>query len=162
MESFVDVPSQLTTFASNTMNIDTDIKGLQASITDALLMGDQIVGQQGNRHVIKQLKERNSELKMEKETLEKDIRKQEAVINRTNRDFSDVKDSLPPTLPKKTLHVMEDYTMAVLTIAYLFMVLAFIWWYSSTASDMTSGLIRALLMSGLGSMIFLLVMYYLI
>lgn len=162
MEAFTDVPSQLNTFATNTMNIDTDIKSLQASITDAILMGDQVVGQQGNRDVIRQSKERNEELKHNKESIEKDIRKKEGIINRNNRDFSDVKDSLPPTLPKKTLHVMEDYTMAVLTISYIFMVLAFIAWYTTTSSDMTSGLMRGVLMSGLGTMIFMLVMYYLI
>lgn len=162
MESFVDIPSQLTTFASNTMNIDTDVKNLQASITDALLMGDQVVGQQGNRDVIKQSKDRNLELQADKEALEKDIRKKEAIINRSNRDFSDVKDSLPMTLPKKTLHVIEDYTMAVLSIAYIFLILSFIWWYTSSSSDVMSGLIRSVLMSGLGSMIFILVLYYLI
>jgi hypothetical protein len=162
MESFVDVPSQLTTFATNTMNIDTDIKGLQASITDAMMMGDQVVGQQGHRDVIKQSKDRNAELKNNKEELEKDIRKKESIVNRSNRDFSDVKDSLPQTLPNKTLNMIEDYTMAVLSIAYLFMILSFIWWYASTSSDMTSGLLRGSLMSGLGTMIFLLVMYYVV
>jgi hypothetical protein len=144
------------------MNIDTDVKGLQSSITDALMMGDKVVGQQGNLDVIKQSKNRNDELKHNKEELEKDIRKKEAIVNRSNRDFSDVKDSLPQTLPKKTLNVIEDYTMAVLSIAYLFMILSFIWWYASTSSDMTSGLIRGVIMSGLGTMIFLLVMYYMV
>ena len=137
--------------------VDTDIRGLQTSITDALLMGDQIVGQQGNRDLVQQTKERNRELKENKEKIEKDIRKKEAIINRANRDFSDTK--VPPT---SALHVIEDYTMAMVAMSYLFLVLVFIWWYTLQAETILSGLLRSLLFSALGSVIVAMVLYYVV
>ena len=52
------------------------------------------------------------------------INKKEAIIERSNRDFTDIKDTLPETQPKKVLHFIEDYTLAFVTIAYLFMIVA--------------------------------------
>ena len=157
MEHFTDVPN----FTKDLMNTASDIKGLQASITDALLMGDQIVGQQGNRDVVKQSKERNKELTETKNELEADIRKKDAIINRTNRDFTDVKDTLPQTQEKKALNVIEDYTMALLAITYLFMIIAYIAWYTSTSTEKVSGLIQAIVSSIVVTMLFILLLYYL-
>ena len=63
----------------------------------------------------------------------KEVEKGEAVIERSNRDFSDVRDTLPETQTKKTLHFIEDYTLAILTIAYLFMIIAVIYVYTANA-----------------------------
>ena len=148
----------ITTLASDTMNIDTDIKGLQASIHDALLMGDQIVGQNSNTDVVSQAKLRNKELKETKEQLEADLRKKEATVNRINRDFSDVKDSLPQS--NEILHVIEDYTVAILMVAYLFAILGFITWYTIQAAEFWSGLGQALLASIILTMLSTLILYY--
>ena len=142
------------------MNIDADIQGLKASIQDALLMGDQIVGTNSNTHVVRQAQLRNKELKETKTALEVDIRKKEAIVNRTNRDFSDVKDSLPQTQSNQILHVVEDYTVAILVVAYLFAILGFITSYVIQAAEFWSGLGQALLASTIFTMLSTLILYY--
>jgi len=151
---------RINNLASDTMNIDADIKGLQASIHDALLMGDQIVGQNSNTDVVRQAQLRNKELKETKQQFEADLRKKEAIINRTNRDFSDVKDSLPQTQSDKVLHVAEDYTVAILLIAYVFAILGFITSYVIQSSEFWSGLGQALVASVIFTMLSTLILYY--
>lgn len=150
----------INTLATDTMNIDTDIQSLKASIQDALLMGDQIVGQNSNTQVVRQAQLRNKELKETKDALEVDIRKKEGIINRTNRDFSDVKDSLPQTQSNQILHVVEDYTVAILVVSYLFAILGFITSYVIQAAEFWSGLGQALLASTIFTMLSTLILYY--
>jgi len=154
------MPTVINTIATDTMNIDTDIQGLKASIQDALLMGDQIVGTNSNTQVVRQAQLRNKELKETKIALEVDIRKKEAIVNRTNRDFSDVKDSLPQTQSNQILHVVEDYTVAILVVSYLFAILGFITSYVIQAAEFWSGLGQALLASTIFTMLSTLILYY--
>ena len=150
----------INTLATDTMNIDADIQGLKASIQDALLMGDQIVGTNSNTQVVRQAQLRNKELKETKTALEVDIRQKEAIVNRTNRDFADVKDSLPQTQSNQILHVVEDYTVAILVVAYLFAILGFITSYVIQAAEFWSGLGQALLTSTIFTMLSTLILYY--
>ena len=154
------MPTVIDTLATDTMNIDADIQNLKSSIQDTMLMGDQIVGQNSNTQVVRQAQLRNKELKETKEALEVDIRKKEGVINRTNRDFSDVKDSLPQPQSSQILHVVEDYTVAILMVSYLFAILGFIAWYTMQAAEFWSGLGQALLASIIVSMLSTLILYY--
>lgn len=123
-------------------------------------MGDQIVGTNSNTQVVRQAQLRNKELKETKTALEVDIRKKEAIVNRTNRDFSDVKDSLPQTQSNQILHVVEDYTVAILVVAYLFAILGFITSYVIQAAEFWSGLGQALLASTIFTMLSTLILYY--
>ena len=150
----------INTIATDTMNIDADIQALKASIQDALLMGDQIVGTNSNTQVVRQAQLRNKELKETKTALEVDIRQKEAIVNRTNRDFSDVKDSLPQTQSNQILHVVEDYTVAILVVAYLFAILGFITSYVIQAPEFWSGLGQSLLASTIFTMLSTLILYY--
>lgn len=118
---------------------------LRASIGNSLHMGDSMFGEFGYADVSKQVNDRNAELKRKKEVLKKSIDKNEAIISRSGRDFTDVKDSLPETLPNTTLHVLEDYTVAVVLVAYLFMILSFIVYYTSQAAVFVTGLIQSVL-----------------
>jgi hypothetical protein len=138
----------------------SDIQTLQASITNALLMGDQTVGMQGNTDIVKQTVQRNEELKEKKAALEADVKKKEALIARSNRDFSDEKDALPERLPKRTLQTVEDQTLAVVLVSYLFMILSFVWWYASQATVFATGLMQGVGISAVMSLILALLGYY--
>jgi len=137
-----------------------DSQFLRASIGNSLHMGDSMFGEFGYADVTKQVNDRNAELKRKKEVLKKSIDKSEAIISRSGRDFTDVKDSLPETLPNKTLHVLEDYTVAVVFIAYLFMVLSFIFYYTSQATVFITGLIQSVLGSILVTFIVAMIFNY--
>ena len=114
-------------FAGNTFKLQKDIESLRANVGDSLVLGDNMYGQYGHNDISKQVKARNIELKAKKESLMTDVNKKEATIERSNRDFSDVKDTLPEPQPKKVLHFIEDYTLAILSISYLFMVMTAIY-----------------------------------
>jgi len=148
--------------ASDALNIQADIQTLKASISNALLMGDQIIGIQGSTDVVKQTALRNQELKEKKTALEMDLKKKEAIINRTNRDFSDVKDSLPERFPKRVLQTVEDKTLAVTVVSYVFMMLAFIWWYASQSAVFLTGFGQGVGLSVVITLIVVMVGYYVV
>ena len=137
-----------------------DSEFLRASIGNSLHMGDSMFGEFGYADVSKQVSDRNAELKRKKEALKKSIDKKEAIISRSGRDFTDVKDTLPETLPNKTLHVLEDYTVAVVLIAYLFMLLSFIYYYTSQATVFITGLIQSIVGGVILTMMMALIFYY--
>jgi len=107
--------------ASNRMPADPDIARLQATITDLITIGNSMYDPTTGS-MTAEVTSRNKELTEKKTKLTNEIKKQEAIINRTNRDFTDVRDQLPETIPNKRFHLIEDYTLVMMSIAYLFMI----------------------------------------
>jgi hypothetical protein len=114
---------------STIARLDQDIQMLRASVHDVLMTGDAMFGKAGHIDVAKQVKERNADLLKQKENLRKEILKKEAIVQKTNRDFSDVRDTLPEKQNPSMLHFIEDYTLAILSMAYLFLLIAINYWY---------------------------------
>jgi hypothetical protein len=142
------------------VNLQNDLTMLRGNILNSLMMGDSIFGEAGSNAIRNEVKERNTKLKEERDQLRTDIDKKEAIIQKNNRDFSDVKDTLPEVQPKQRLHVIEDYTVAFLTISYLFMAIAFITYYTSNSSEKLNAFFRALLIVSTISLVLLLLLYY--
>ena len=122
-----------TNFASNTFKLQKDLESLTGTVGDSLMMGDSMFGQFGYQDIAKQVKERHIELKTKKETLLKEVDKNESILERSNRDFSDVKDTIKEPQSKKVLRFVEDYTMAFVVIAYLFMIISIIYVYTASS-----------------------------
>ena len=118
------------TLASNTLQLRADVDSLHASVVDSLSLGDTMFGQYGSNDVTTQIRKRNEDLTLQVQSLTKEIDKNQAIVDRSNRDFIDVKRTLPEKQPKKILHFIEDYTMALLAMSYLFMLLIGIYSYS--------------------------------
>ena len=150
------------TLASNTLQLKSDIDLLRGNVLDSLSLGDTMFGQYGHNEVSAQVRTRNEDLQLQVQGLTKEIDKNQAIIDRSNRDFVDVKRTLPEKQPKKILHFIEDYTMALLAMSYLFMALIGIYYYSSKdgAFDV-SKFVQAVGYSGLISIIVGMVLYYL-
>jgi hypothetical protein len=149
------------TLASNTLKLQSDIQTLRANVGDSLSLGDTIFGQFGHNDVTKELTTRNKDLTIQVERLTKELDKNQAIVERSNRDFVDVKRTLPEKQPKKLLHFIEDYTMALLAISYLFMIIIGIYYYSIIDGVFdTSKCIQAIGHSGLISIIVGMILYY--
>lgn len=102
-------------------------------IPDLFVMGDNMTGTAGHNAITEQVAERNRDLRTKKDILIKEIEKGEAVTARSNRDFVNVHDTVLEPQPKKTLNFIEDYTLAILVISYIFMILVIIYIYVSTS-----------------------------
>jgi hypothetical protein len=148
-------------FAENTFKINKDIETLQALVADSLVMGDTVFGKAGVGEIAKQVQERHKELTVKKENLKTEIDKKEAIVERSNRDFEDVKSRIPDPQPKKVLNVLEDYTMAFLVISYLFMILAGIYVFTSIAQVKVTAFFKALGGSVALTIFMFMIMYYL-
>jgi hypothetical protein len=149
------------TLASNTLKLRSDITFLNANVTDSLALGDTIFGQYGHAEITKQVRKRNEDLTLQVQRLTKDLDKNQAIIDRSNRDFVDVKRTLPEKQPKKLLHFIEDYTMALLSISYLFMTIIGIYYYSIVNGEFnTSKFFQSIGYSGLISIITGMALYY--
>lgn len=129
------------TLAQNVFNVKNDIDSLKAISQDSLMMGDSVFSTTGNAQIALQIKARNQDLKNKKESLKNEIEHKESIVERSNRDFTDVKDSLPEKYESKSLNVLEDYTVAVLMIAYIFMIFSLIYYYIITSGNIKNGLI---------------------
>jgi hypothetical protein len=150
-----------TNFAANTFKLQKDIESLTSSVQDSLVMGDSMFGQYGYQDVADQVKDRNKDLKGKKEKLVKEVEKGEAIIGKANRDFSDVKDSIPQPQSTKTLHFIEDYTLAFLTLAYLFMVIAGIYVFTIISENKLVAFGKSFVASLFLTMFLFMLLYYL-
>lgn len=149
------------TLASNTLQLKSDIDSLRTNVMDSLSLGDTMFGQFGHNEVSSQIKSRNDDLKKQVDTLVKEIDNSQAIIDRSNRDFIDVKRTLPEKESKKILHFIEDYTMALLAMSYLFMILIGIYYYSMISGEFNiSECFQAIGYSGLISIIVGMILYY--
>ena len=149
------------TFITHTLHLKQDIDSLRANVTDSLSVGDSMFGSYGHSDITKQIRDRNVDLKKKKDALVNDINKKESIIERSNRDFTDVKRTLPEKQPKKILHFIEDYTMALVVISYLFMLCIGIYYLSYQTGDFNiSNFFHALMNSAILSLLVGVVVYY--
>ena len=142
------------------MPADADITRLQSTITDLIAIGnsmyDPTVGS-----VTADVLSRNKELTEKKIKIQNEIKEQEAIINRSNRDFTDVRDQLPETLPNQSLHFIEDYTIVILCISYFFMLLIALHIYIMYSTEQwTAALLRGIFYSFLLTLLSGMILYY--
>jgi hypothetical protein len=150
-----------TNFAANTLKLQQDISALSATTMDTLVMGDTMFGQFGYNDIAKQLQSRNSDLQTKKDNLLKEVENSEALIERSNRDFSDVRDTVPEPQPKRFVRFIEDYTLAILSISYLFMIIAIIYVYTATADIKLIAFGKSLVGSVLLTMFLFMLLFFL-
>lgn len=145
--------------ASSTFEIKTE---LDRQINDALLRGDTYFSVITNSNSNNEGNLRNTELTTQKTKLENEIAKKQKIIERIDRDFSDARDQVNHPQPTKKLLVLEDYTLALLCISYLFMVLTFIYYYTSISLTPMTGFMQSLIGSVFVTMCFVILMYYIV
>jgi hypothetical protein len=112
-----ELPSDFIKKISNAENV---IASAKITISDLLTTGSAIAGQQTNVH--SDVSRINTELNAKVKTITEDIKKQEGIISRSERDFMDVRETLPETIPTPRFQFLEDYTMVFLMVSYLFMI----------------------------------------
>ena len=140
LEGFEDIDQ---TYQNNIDIIKRDIDTLHASVTNSLLTGDAVYGKAGSTNISQQVKDKNSELKEKKEKLKLSIKRKDATIERSNRDFSDVKNTLPETHKKKILNVLDDYTIAFLMFTYFFMLLSIMYVYVYVSEQKIKAILKS-------------------
>jgi hypothetical protein len=139
---------------------DPDITRLKATITDLIAVGSSMYDPTAGSMTSDALS-RNNELTAKKESLDAEIKEQESIVNRVNRDFTDVRDQLPETIPDKKLHFIEDYTLVILGISYLFMILIALHTYVLKSEEAwTMSLLRGFMYSIPISLIVGMIIYY--
>jgi len=156
----VDELNRNNTFSNTTIKLEEDLVWLKGNIANSMAMGNSMFGTFGHSTITKEVRERNKELMAKKEGLEKDINNKEKIIQRSERDFIDVKNTVSEKQPNNHLYVIEDYTLAFLFISYLFMITIFIYSYTMTSSTLSKGLSESVLESVVISMILFLIFYY--
>jgi hypothetical protein len=148
---------------SPTDHLKDEIKQILGKANDALIMGDTVFTVQGNeKGIVKDVKDRIDALETEKKELEQEIDKQHQRIQTSNRDFSDVKDTLPETQPERFLYFIEDYTLAILSMAYLIFVIAIITFQTYLSPDVWwKSLLESLVGCSVLTVFLFMLLYYL-
>jgi hypothetical protein len=101
-----------------------------AQFNDLIATGDKFLGAAPSSSALKDVRARNAELKKRVQRLEAQIGQSVARMEQKERDFLDMKAALPETLPSKVIHVLEDYTLVVLLLSYVFGALAVVFYYA--------------------------------
>jgi hypothetical protein len=147
---------------SPTDQLKDDIKQILGEVNDALMVGDSTFTVQGNeKGIVKDVKERIDVLETEKKELEKEIDRQHQLIQTSNRDFSDVKDTIPETQPERFLYFIEDYTLSILAMAYLIMVVAASSFHTYLSLDTWAALLESLVGLSVLTIFLFMLLYYL-
>jgi hypothetical protein len=135
---------------------------LTTQINNALIRGDVLLSIDTNNAMVQQAKTRQKELTEQKTKLENEIAKKNKIIERIDRDFSDTRNQIAHPQPIKKLVVLEDYTLALLCISYLFMVLTFIYYYTSISMTPMAAFMQALIGSLFLTMFVIILLYYIV
>ena len=139
-----------------------DIKQILGKANDALMVGDSaFLVKDNEKGIVKDVKERIDELETEKKELEKEIDHQHQLIQTSNRDFSDVKDTIPETQPERFLYFIEDYTLSILAMAYLIMVVAASSFHTYLSLDTWADILESLVGFGVLTIFLFMLLYYL-
>jgi hypothetical protein len=139
-----------------------DIKQILGKANDALMVGDSaFLVKDNEKGIVKDVKDRIDALEAEKKELEKEIDKQHQLIQTSNRDFSDVKDTLPETQPERFLYFIEDYTLSILAMAYLIMVVAASSFHTYLSLDTWAAILESLVGFGILTIFLFMLLYYL-
>jgi hypothetical protein len=153
-ESFEDV--------SPAEKLKDDIKQILGKANDALMVGDSaFLVKDNEKGIVKDVKERIDALETEKKELEKEIDHQHQLIQTSNRDFSDVKDTIPETQPERFLYFIEDYTLSILAMAYLIMVVAASSFHTYLSLDTWAAILESLVGFGVLTIFLFMLLYYL-
>jgi hypothetical protein len=111
------------------LHLTDEIGDLKSAIQNSMVMGDNIFGTAGHEQITREVKHRNDELKLKKATLTKEIEKKHQVVHMNDRDFSD---HLDGTISESKLITIEDYTVFVFLLTYVFLLCVAIYTYTIT------------------------------
>ena len=135
---------------------------IQSQIHDALTKGDSLFSIDTNNTLVHEASKRYKDLSKRVDILNREIEKKQQIIDRVDRDFSDVHDSVPQPEPKKMVNVFEDYTMALVVISYLFMVISFIYLYTVNSSNQVMAFIQSFVGSTVITLGMSILLYYIV
>ena len=134
-----------------------DITTLRSQITNALTLGDNIVHQSGGTKISSYVQGQLDELESKKKEIYDDILEKERMVHASNRDFAD---SNPVNEQKSVLRVIEDHTVAILLLSYLFMLVMAMYWYVIQSSVIIKGIVEAIIGGFFFSIFSFIVLYY--
>lgn len=110
-------------------NPDLTFHTQTSQLNDMLMTGDNLFGTNPNASVLQEVVARNKDLKDKNAALKKEIRTLTAIVERSDRDFVDEKALVPETLQHKVVHVLDDYTLVLLMVSYVFVTLSSLSYY---------------------------------
>lgn len=113
-------------------NIPGEIEGQTIQFMNLLATGDSFFGTSAATSSVQDVKNRNQELKKTLSDAQDDISKYTMIVERSERDFVDEKDTAPDTIQNSIVHVLDDYTILVLAISYVFFILLVLFYYMSS------------------------------
>jgi len=122
--------TRIQSFFSQLENVQGFFQDQFAQFNDMVALGDKFYGTSANSTVLAEVSQRNKDLQATLETLQKDTKQLRATTERHERDFLDVKGSLPERIPTQRLNVLDDYTMLLLTVSYIMMALSIVFYYA--------------------------------
>jgi hypothetical protein len=134
-----------------------DITTLNAQISSALLLGDKIVNQSGGTKISPYVQSQIRELESKKTDITHDILEKERMVYASNRDFAE---GNPVNEPKTVLRVIEDHTVAILLLSYLFMLFMFMYWYVIQSPFIMKAIVEAIIGGFFFSIFSFMVLYY--
>ena len=134
-----------------------DITTLRSQITNALTLGDTIVNQSGGTKISSYVQGQLDELESKKKEIYDDILEKERMVHASNRDFAD---SNPVNEQKSVLRVIEDHTVAILLLSYLFMLVMVMYWHVIQSPVIMKGILEAIIGGFFFSIFSFIVLHY--
>ena len=131
-------------FATDTGKQLEEIETLKSVYTNAIATADSIFGSGSTTTFATEIDIRNKELKQKVAELTTTINRSKATIERADRDFVDSKEQQPDPMPIRTSHVIDDYTLIIMFISYLFLALTILYWYVQQNDFSTKALLTGI------------------
>ena len=121
-----------TTLLTTIENVPGELESQTIQFMNLLMTGDSFFGASAATSSVQDVKNRNKELKQTLGEAQAAISKNTMIVERSERDFVDEKDAAPEKIHDGIAHVLDDYTILVLAISYVFFILLGLLWYMSS------------------------------
>ena len=119
----------------------TDISDLKSSINNLLITGDTIFTTMSPADILGDVQKRNKELTAKIDKLKKNRERMNAIISKNNRDFIDNEGKTNVS----TLLSVEDYTVFVFVLSYLFLACMAVYTYTYQSAIPEQGLMKSVI-----------------
>jgi hypothetical protein len=142
-------------YADFSLNLD-DLKGFFTSQTtiynDLLATGDRFFGSAAPSTVIADVARRNQDLSGQLIALKSKIQQLRQATEQNDRDFIDTRDAMPDVLSSST-HVLDTYTLFLVSISYIILALAVIYYYAHVNQYTLSSILIAVVGAAVATMV---------
>jgi hypothetical protein len=121
--------TRITQISNTLLDFRGKVLKYKSIVDDINATGEQLFGQAASPQQLGAIEERRGKLEKERDELKQKIKDYTSIAEVNARDFQDIKAQYPDSFPTSRLNVLEDYSLAIMLSAAVFLVICVFFGY---------------------------------